>query len=51
MLFLYRPVLARLARLVESPNDEVALKACLALLDRMGVGPRSLTPHYSAQPI
>ena len=44
LLYLGRPALARLARLVESPNEEVALKACLALLDRMGIGP-SATLH------
>jgi hypothetical protein len=48
LLYLTRPAIARLARLIDSPDEEVALKAILALFDRAGFGPGA-TLHLDAQ--
>ena len=41
MLELVDPALARLAELIQSSDHQVAVRACLGLLDRAGFGPSS----------
>lgn len=48
LLYLAKPAVRRLARLMESPDEIVALKAIQIYLDRIGVGPH-LSVHASEQ--